>query len=183
MKPRLREQYDSQIVPALMEKYQYGNVMRVPQVDKVVVNMGVGEANQEPRLLESAMAELATITGQQPSYRAARKSVSNFKLREGQRIGCMVTLRGNRMYEFIDRLFNMAMPRIRDFRGMPRKSFDKDGNYTLGLRDQTIFPEIDMDAIEKVRGMNITFVIRNSASREESYDLLEQLGLPFQRQS
>ncbi len=166
-----------------MEKYQYKNIMRVPKVDKVVVNIGVGEANQEPRQLELAMSELATITGQQPSYREARKSVSNFKLREGQRIGCMVTLRGYRMYEFMDRLFNMAMPRIRDFRGMSRKSFDKDGNYTLGLRDQTIFPEIDMDQIDKVRGMNVTFVIKNSNSREESFDLLDQLGLPFQRQS
>jgi len=183
VKPVLRQRYEDEIVPALREKYQYPNIMRVPHVKKIVVNMGVGEANTEPRLLESAMAELATITGQQPSYRTARKSISNFKLREGQRIGCMVTLRGDRMYEFMERLFNMAMPRIRDFRGVSRKAFDKNGNYTLGLKDQAIFPEIDMDKVERANGMNITFVVDNAETREESYDLLEQLGMPFQRQT
>lgn len=183
MKSRLREQYERDIVPALMKKYEYGNVMRVPKIDKVVVNMGVGDAIQEPRFLEKAMAELTVITGQKPAYRRARKSISNFKLREGLKIGCQVTLRGDRMYEFIDRLFNMAMPRIRDFRGVPRKSFDQFGNYTLGLKEQTIFPELDMDAVEQVRGMNITFVIKNAKTRDEGYDVLEQLGMPFQRQN
>jgi large subunit ribosomal protein L5 len=183
MKPGLRQRYEDEIVPALREKYNYANIMRVPHVQKIVINMGVGEANVEPRLLEAAMAELATITGQQPSYRKARKSVSNFKLREGQRIGCMVTLRGDRMYEFMERLFNMAMPRIRDFRGVSRKAFDKNGNYTLGLKDQAIFPEIDMDKVERPNGMNITFVVNNAESREESFDLLEHLGMPFQRQN
>jgi large subunit ribosomal protein L5 len=129
------------------------------------------------------MTELSVITGQKPAFRKARKSISNFKLREGQKVGCQVTLRGDRMYEFMDRLFNMAMPRIRDFRGVPRKSFDGAGNYTLGLKEQTIFPELDMDAIERVRGMNITFVMKNASTRDEGFDVLEQLGMPFQRQN
>ena len=183
MTPRLKELYQATIIPEMREKYGYANVMLAPRLNKIVVNMGVGEANQEARLLELAMSELALITGQQPSYRKARKSVSNFKLREGQRIGCTVTLRGDRMYEFMDRLFNMAMPRIRDFRGLPIRSFDGDGNYTLGLREQAIFPELDIDKIEKVRGMNVTFVIKNANSRGESFDLLQKFGLPFQRQN
>ncbi|MDK1020302.1 MAG: 50S ribosomal protein L5 [Candidatus Hydrogenedentes bacterium] len=181
MRPRLKEQYETTIAPELREKYKYTNVMQVPKLEKIVVNMGVGDANQEARLLEMAMSELAIITGQQPSFRKAKKSVSNFKLREGQRIGCAVTLRGDRMYEFMDRLFNMAMPRIRDFRGLPKKSFDKNGNYTLGLREQSIFPELNIDKIERVRGMNVTFVIKNTNSNEESFDLLQKFGLPFQR--
>ncbi len=183
MKSRLREQFERDIVPALMKKYAYGNVMQVPRVEKVVVNMGVGDAIQEPRYLEKAMVELSVITGQKPAVRRARKSISNFKLREGLKIGAQVTLRGDRMYEFMDRLFNMAMPRIRDFRGVPRKSFDQFGNYTLGLKEQTIFPELDMDAIERVRGMNITFVIKNATTRDEGFDVLDQLGMPFQRQN
>ncbi len=182
MKPRLEERYEATIASELRKKYNYANVMQVPKLSKIVVNMGVGEANQEARFLEVAMVELSTITGQQPSFRRARKSISNFKLREGQRIGCMVTLRGNRMFEFMDRLFNMAMPRIRDFRGVSVKSFDKNGNYTLGLREQTIFPELDIDKIEKDHGMNVTFVIENSNSSEESLDLLQKFGMPFQRQ-
>jgi len=166
-----------------MKKHQYKNIMQVPRLSKVVINVGVGEATQEPRLLEVAMAELTVIAGQKPTVRTAKKSISNFKLREGQKIGATVTLRGDRMYEFMDRLFNMAMPRIRDFRGVPRKSFDKDGNYTLGLREQTIFPDLKLDAVEKPRGMNITFVMRSAVSREASYDLLDQLGMPFQRQN
>ena len=162
MNPRLKERYKESIASELREKYSYANVMQVPKLAKIVVNMGVGEANLEARFLELAMNELAVITGQQPNFRRAKKSISNFKLREGQRIGCAVTLRGNRMYEFMDRLFNMAMPRIRDFRGVSLKSFDKNGNYTLGLREQTIFPELDIDKIDKDRGMNVTFVIENS---------------------
>ena len=183
MIPRLKERYKATIAPELREKYNYANVMQVPKLAKIVVNMGVGDANQEARLLEVAMSELAIITGQQPNFRRAKKSISNFKLREGQRIGCAVTLRGDRMYEFMDRLFNMAMPRIRDFRGVPLKSFDKNGNYTLGLREQTIFPELNIDKIEKDRGMNVTFVIENSNSSEESFDLLQKFGMPFQRQN
>ena len=183
MKSRLRVKYEGEIVPALMKRFNYRNVMQVPRVDKVVINVGVGEATQEPRMLEMAMAELTVIAGQKPTVRQAKKSISNFKLREGQKIGCTVTLRGERMYEFMDRLFNMAMPRIRDFRGTPRKSFDKDGNYTLGLRDQTIFPDLKADSVEKPRGMNITFVMKTSVDREASFDLLTQLGMPFQRQN
>jgi len=181
VKSRLRVKYEGEIVPALMAKFSYGNVMQVPRVHKVVINIGVGEATQEPRMLEMAMAELTVIAGQKPTVRQAKKSISNFKLREGQKIACTVTLRGERMYEFMDRLFNMAMPRIRDFRGTPRKSFDKDGNYTLGLRDQTIFPDLKVDSVEKPRGMNITFVMKTPASHEASFDLLTQLGMPFQR--
>ena len=181
MIPRLKEKYKATILPEMREKYQYANVMQVPKLAKIVVNVGVGEAISEPRLLESAMIELAAITGQQPNFRRAKKSVSNFKLREGQKIGCAVTLRGSMMYEFMDRLFNMAMPRVRDFRGLPVKSFDGNGNYTLGLRDQTIFPELDIDKVDRVRGMNITFVIENSNTQEESFDLLQKFGLPFQQ--
>jgi large subunit ribosomal protein L5 len=183
VKSRLREQYERDIIPALMTKYSYRNVMQVPKVEKVVVNMGVGDAIQEPRYLEKAIAELAVITGQKPAHRRAKKSISNFKLREGLKIACQVTLRGDRMYEFMDRLFNMAMPRIRDFRGVPRKSFDQFGNYTLGLKEQTIFPELNMDAVERVRGMNITFVIKNAKTKDEGFDVLNQLGMPFQRQN
>ena len=182
MKPRLKDLFQTKIIPEMREKYSYANVMQVPRLAKIVVNMGVGEAIQEARLLEMAMGELAIITGQQPSFRKAKMSVSNFKLRAGQRIGCMVTLRGDRMYEFMDRLFNMAMPRVRDFRGLPVRSFDRDGNYTLGLREQMIFPELDIDKVEKIRGMNVTFVIKNSTSSEESFDLLQKFGMPFQRQ-
>ena len=183
MKPRLKEKYQETIAPEMQEKYKYPNVMQIPRLDKIVVNMGVGDANVESRFLEMAVGELAIITGQQPNHRKAKKSISNFKLREGQLIGCAVTLRGHRMYEFMDRLFNMAMPRIRDFRGVPTKSFDKNGNYTLGLREQTIFPELNIDKIDRVRGMNITFVIKNSNSRDESFDLLQKFGLPFQQQN
>lgn len=181
MAPRLKERYRQQITPALREKFGYGNPMEVPKLEKIVVNMGVGDANQDARLLEMAMEELRVITGQQPSPRQARKSISNFKLREGQKIGATVTLRGDRMYEFMDRLFNVAMPRIRDFRGVSRRSFDKGFNYTLGLKEQTIFPELNMDAIQRVRGMNVTFCIKNATSKDESLELLTQLGMPFTR--
>lgn len=179
MVPRLKERYDETILPGLKEKFSLDNVMRVPRLDKIVVNMGVGDANTEARFMEMAVNELSIITGQRPSIRKARRSVSNFKLREGQTIGCMVTLRGKRMYEFMDRLFNMAMPRVRDFRGLARTSFDSFGNYTMGIQEQTIFPELDIDAVQRVRGMNITFVIKNSKSREQSLELLKEFGLPF----
>ena len=153
--------------------------MQVPKLDKIVVNMGVGDAIADPRMLDNAVGELTTITGQKPSIRAARKSISNFKLREGVKIACMVTLRGERMYEFIDRLVNVAMPRIRDFRGVSTKSFDSFGNYTLGLREQTIFPEINIDKVSRVRGMNVTFVMKNSSSTDANRELLRKLGMPF----
>ena len=181
--PRLKEHWEKKVLPDLMKRFGYSNRMQAPKLTKIVVNMGVGDAIQEPRYLEKAMAELAVITGQKPAFRRAKKSISNFKLREGLKIGAQVTLRGDRMYEFMDRLFNMAMPRIRDFRGVPRKSFDKFGNYTLGLKEQTIFPELNMDTVERVRGMNITFVIKNAKTKDEGFDVLDQLGMPFQRQN
>lgn len=179
MAARLKEHYLSSTKKELQDKFNYANVMQIPRLEKVVVNMGCGDANSEPRLLEMAMDELGTITGQKPSPRQAKKSISNFKLREGQQIGATVTLRGDRMFEFLDRLFNVAMPRIRDFRGVSEKAFDGGFNYTMGLKEQTIFPELNMDEVQNVRGMNVTFVIRNSTSREESYDLLKSLGMPF----
>ena len=179
MAARLKERYTKEVLPKLKEQYAIENVMAVPRLEKVVINMGVGDATGDPRLLETAAAELGTIAGQRASIRSAKKSISNFKLRQGLKIGCMVTLRGDRMYEFMDRLFNIAMPRIRDFRGVPTRSFDKFGNYTLGLREQTIFPEVDFDKVMKPRGMNITFVIKNSASAEQSRELLRALGMPF----
>ncbi|HEO70194.1 MAG TPA: 50S ribosomal protein L5 [Candidatus Hydrogenedentes bacterium] len=176
---RLKEKYRSAIVPEMLAEFGYGNVMQVPKVEKIVVNMGVGEAPREARLMENALAELAQITGQRGSVRLARRSISGFKVRQGTPIGCMVTLRGDRMYEFIDRLFNVAIPRIRDFRGLSTKSFDNQGNYTMGLREQAIFPEVNIDSVEQVRGMNVTFVIKNAASRDESIALLRKLGMPF----
>lgn len=180
MTPRLKEKYRNDIHPALKEKFNLANPMEVPKLTKIVVNMGVGDAITDARNMESAVAELAVITGQQPSVRRARRSIANFKLREGAQIGCMVTLHGNRMFEFMDRLFNVAIPRIRDFRGMSNKSFDARGNYTLGLREQTIFPEVNADNVTRVRGMNITFVIQGARSKEESFELLSQFGMPFQ---
>ncbi|PCJ56116.1 MAG: 50S ribosomal protein L5 [Candidatus Hydrogenedentota bacterium] len=181
MAARLLEKYKSEIVSDLRDKYKYENVMQVPRLDKIVVNMGVGEANTDARVLEVAIGELATLSGQKPSARQARKSISNFKIREGQKIGCMVTLRGTRMYEFMDRLFNVAMPRIRDFRGVSDKAFDNSHNYNLGLKEQTMFPEINMDNVSAARGMNVTFVFRNMNTREESLDLLRMFGMPFQK--
>jgi large subunit ribosomal protein L5 len=176
---RLKERYTSEVLPKIKEQYGITNTLAAPRLEKVVINMGVGDAVGDPRLMETAATELAAITGQKASIRAAKKSISNFKLRQGLKIGCMVTLRGDRMYEFMDRLFNIAMPRIRDFRGTPTRSFDKFGNYTLGLREQTIFPEVDFDKVMKPRGMNITFVIKNSSSAEQSRELLRGLGMPF----
>jgi len=176
---RLRDRYQKTIRPNLMQQFGYKNVMQAPKLEKIVVNMGVGDAIGDPRMMESAMSELALITGQKPSIRKARKSISNFKLRAGANIACMVTLRGDRMYEFVDRLVNVAIPRIRDFRGVSAKSFDAFGNYTLGLKEQTIFTEIDIDKVARVRGMNITFVINNARTAEESRALLRELGMPF----
>ena len=179
MAARLQEKYRKDVVPALSAEFNYKNVMQVPRLEKVVVNMGVGDAIGDAKVMETAMAELALITGQKPSMRRARKSISNFKLREGVAIGCMVTLRGEYMWEFMDRLFNVAIPRIRDFRGVSPKGFDAFGNYTLGLREQTIFPEIDIDKVTKVRGMNITFVMKTACPAAESRSMLRKLGMPF----
>ncbi len=179
MAARLKEQYRDTILPELMKELGRKNVMNVPKLEKIVVNMGVGDSQTEPRLMEEAMESLALITGQRGSIRTARRSIAGFKVREGAKIGCMVTLRGERMYEFLDRLLNVAVPRIRDFRGLSPKSFDKQGNYTLGLREQTIFPEVNVDSISRVRGMNVTFVIKNSQSTEDSRALLRKFGMPF----
>ena len=181
MAARLKEQYNSEILGELRDQFERKNVMEVPRLDKIVVNMGVGDAQTDARLMENALSELGQITGQKASVRKARKSIASFKLREGADIGCMVTLRGERMYEFFDRLVSIAVPRIRDFRGLSPNSFDGQGNYTIGLREQTIFPELNMDAVTRVRGMNVTFVIKNSRSNDESRELLRKFGMPFRR--
>ena len=178
MAARIKENYQKQVVPKLMTERSYPNVMAVPRLHKVVVNMGVGEATQNIKVLDTAMDELGRITGQKPAMRRSRKSIAAFKLRQGMPIAATVTLRGDRMYEFIDRLFNVALPRVRDFRGVPTNSFDGRGNYTLGLRDQLIFPEVDYAKVEKLRGMNVTFVT-SARSDEESRLLLQYLGMPF----
>lgn len=182
MTARLKERYQKTIAGELFAEIKLANVMQVPRLDKIVVNMGVGEAPNDARLMENAVEELRQITGQQPSVRVARRSIAGFKLRKGVPIGCMVTLRGERMYEFLDRLISIAIPRIRDFRGLSEKSFDKQGNYTMGLREQGIFPEVNMDKVSNVRGMNVTFVFRNCHSRDGSLQLLKKFGMPFRRQ-
>jgi large subunit ribosomal protein L5 len=179
--PRLKDAYVKQVVPRLLKERGYPSVMAVPRLTKVVVNMGVGEATQNIKVLDTAMDELGRITGQRPAIRRARKSIAAFRLRENMPIAATVTLRGGRMYEFIDRLFNVALPRVRDFRGVPTNSFDGRGNYTLGLRDQIIFPEIDYAKVEKLRGMNVTFVT-TARTDEESKLLLSYLGMPFRNQ-
>jgi large subunit ribosomal protein L5 len=177
---RLRKRYYKEIRPSLKESLGLKNINQVPRLEKIVVNLGVGEAIGDAKKLDSAMNELAAITGQKPVIRRARKSISNFKLREGMAIGCSVTLRGDRMYEFLDRLVNVAIPRIRDFRGVPAKSFDGRGDYTLGITEQIIFPEIDYDKIDKIRGMNIT-IVTTARTDEEGFELLQAFGMPFKR--
>ena len=178
MAARLHERYREEIVPKLREEFGYGNPHQVPSVTKVVVNVGMGEATQNSKLLDRAMEELTVITGQKPALRRAKKSVSNFRLREGQGIGAKVTLRGTRMWEFLDRLLTVALPRVRDFGGVSEKAFDGRGNYTLGVRDQTIFPEVDYDAVERVTGMNVTMVT-SATTDAEGRALLRHLGVPF----
>ncbi|MCP5040883.1 MAG: 50S ribosomal protein L5 [bacterium] len=178
MVPRLLERYRSEIVGQLRNEFQYKSISQVPQLEKVVVNMGLGEAAANPKILEKATQELGLITGQKPSIRRARNSVSNFKLREGQAIGAMVTLRGARKWEFLDNLLSVALPRVRDFKGVSSKAFDGRGNYTLGIREQIIFPEVDYDAIERVTGMNIT-VVTTAETDAEGKALLSHLGMPF----
>ena len=176
--PRIKEHFEKSVLPELMKRFEYTNPMEAPRLKKIVVNMGVGDALQNIKLLDAAVGELATITGQKPSIRKAKKSIANFKLREGQPIGCMVTLRGARMYEFYDRLINVALPRIRDFRGVPSKSFDGRGNYTLGITEQIIFPEINYDKVEKIRGMDVT-IVTSAESDEEGQELLRLMNMPF----
>jgi large subunit ribosomal protein L5 len=178
---RLKDRYNEEIRPALFERLGYSSVMQVPKVEKVVLNMGVGEAKQDSKMLDAAAEQLATIAGQKPAVRRARKSIAAFRLREGMPVGLAVTLRGERAYEFIDRFTSVAVPRIRDFRGLNPKSFDGRGNCTLGVREQTIFPEIDYDAIDQVRGLDVTFVTSAKTDRE-AFALLEALGLPFARE-
>ena len=179
--PRIKDNYQTQAVPRLMKEKGYPSVMAVPRLSKVVVNMGVGEATQNIKLLDAAMEELGRITGQRPATRRAKKSIAAFRLRTGMPIAATVTLRGDRMYEFVDRLFNVALPRVRDFRGGPTNAFDGRGNYTLGLKDQIIFPEIDYAKVDKLRGMNVTFVT-TARTDEESKLLLTYLGMPFRNQ-
>lgn len=178
--PRLGDIYKKEIVPSLMKAFNYKSVMQVPKLDKVVVNMGVGAAVADQKIIEEAVKELESITGQKASVRKAKKAISNFKLREGMNIGAMVTLRKERMYEFLDRLVNVALPRVRDFKGLSDKSFDGRGNYTLGVREQIIFPEINVDKITRVMGMDVTFVT-TAKTDNEAYELLKAFGIPFRK--
>lgn len=178
--PRLRDKYKEEVAPALMREFRYENQMEVPRIEKVVVNIGVGEAIQNAKALDAATRDLATITGQRPVITRAKKSIAAFKVRTGMPIGTTVTLRGDRMYEFLDRLFNAALPRVRDFHGVSPKAFDGRGNYTLGLREQLIFPEIEYDKIDKLRGMEIT-IVTSAKTDEEARRLLELLGMPFSK--
>ena len=175
---RLKDQYTAEIVPALTKKFGYENVMQVPKLDKIVINMGGGEAKENPKALESAVADLEQITGQKAVLTKAKNSIANFKIREGMNIGCKVTLRGEKMYEFLDRLVNLALPRVRDFRGVNPNSFDGRGNYALGIKEQFIFPEIEFDKVDKVRGMDIIFVT-TAKTDEEARELLTLFNMPF----
>jgi large subunit ribosomal protein L5 len=179
--PRLKERYEQEIRPQLQQRFNYSSIMQVPRIEKVTLNMGVGEAKQDSNMLDAAQEQLATIAGQQPSVRRARKSIAAFKLREGMPVGVSVTLRRARMYEFLDRLMSVAIPRIRDFRGLSPRSFDGRGNYSIGVREQIIFPEIDYDAIDQVRGLDVT-ITTSAATDEEAYALLRELGMPFSRE-
>ena len=178
MKPRLQRHYEDRVGPRLMEQFEFDNPYRVPRIEKIVVNVGMGEAARNPKLLDTVVEELGQITGQKPVVTRARKSISNFGLREGMPVGAKVTLRRARMYEFLDRLVNVAMPRIRDFRGLPTRAFDGRGNYTLGVKEQLIFPEIDYDQVDQVHGMDIILVTTTDKD-DEAYALLREMGLPF----
>ncbi|EPD49534.1 MULTISPECIES: 50S ribosomal protein L5 [Paenisporosarcina] len=177
---RLKEKFLKEVSPALMSKFEYKSVMQVPQVDKIVINMGVGDAVQNTKALDAAVEELTIITGQKPVVTKAKKSIAGFRLREGMPIGAKVTLRGERMYEFLDKLIAISLPRVRDFRGVSKKAFDGRGNYTLGVKEQLIFPEIDYDKVSKVRGMDIV-IVTTANSDEEARELLTQFGMPFQK--
>jgi len=177
---RLEEKYRNEVVPSLMSKHNYSTVMLVPKIEKIVVNMGVGDAVANSKMLEAAVSDLEKITGQKPIETAAKKSISSFKLREGNKIGCKVTLRGEKMYTFLDKLISISLPRVRDFRGLSPKSFDGRGNYTIGIKEQLIFPEIKFDEVVKVRGMDIV-IVTTAKTNEESLDLLTELGVPFRK--
>ena len=177
---RLKEKYVNEIVPSLMNKYNYKSIMEVPKIDKVVINMGVGAGASNAKLLDAAVSDLAKISGQKPVITKAKKSIAGFKIREGQKIGCKVTLRGENMYNFVDKLISISLPQVRDFRGVSPKSFDGRGNYTLGIKEQLIFSEINYDEVVKVRGMDIVFVT-TAKTNEEAYDLLNELGIPFRK--
>ena len=179
-KNRLQQKYAEVVAPALLQKYGYSSTMQIPALAKVVINIGVGEATSNSKMLDDAAAELALITGQKPVITKAKKSIASFKLREGQAIGCKVTLRGVRMYEFLDKLISIALPRVRDFRGVNKNAFDGRGNYTLGVKEQLIFPEIDYDKVSKIRGMDIV-IVTTAGTDAEAYSLLELLGMPFQK--
>ena len=178
----LKEQYNTEVVKSLVEQFGYTSVMQAPKVDKIVVNMGVGEAINNSRFLDDAVAELTQITGQKPIITKAKKSIANFKLRDGMPIGCKVTLRGEKMYDFLEKLIKVALPRVRDFRGVSSSAFDGRGNYTFGIREQLIFPEIDFDKVNKVRGMDIT-IVTTAQSDQEGHALLKALGMPFQKEN
>lgn len=180
MRPRLLVRYRKDVVPHLSKEFSYGNIHQVPKLDKIVVNVGLGEATQNPKLLDNAVVELAAITGQKPAVRRARKSIANFKLRQGQRIGAVVTLRGDRMWEFFDRLVSVSLPRVRDFKGCSPKAFDGRGNYSLGIREHIIFPEVDYDKVEKIVGLNVT-ICTTARTDAEGRALLAQLGVPFRQ--
>jgi len=180
VEPRLKEKYKKEIIPKMLKERKLGNIMEVPRINKITVNMGIGSAIQNIKELESASRDLGMITGQKPIITKARKSIAGFKLRQGNPIGCMVTLRGNRMYEFLDRLLSVAIPRIRDFRGLSKKSFDGSGNYTIGIKEQLIFPEVDYDNILSVKGMNIT-ITTSTESDDEAMFLLDEFGFPFKK--
>lgn len=179
-KNRLQQKYTEVVAPALMKKYSYKSVMQIPALNKVVINIGVGDATTNSKLLDDAVRELSQITGQKPVITKAKKSIASFKLREGQAIGCKVTLRGVRMYEFLDKLFSISLPRVRDFRGVSKNAFDGRGDYTLGIKEQLIFPEIDYDKVAKIRGMDIV-IVTTANTDEEAYTLLEELGMPFKK--
>ena len=177
---RLEEKYRTEVVPSLKEEHNYSTVMLVPRIEKIVINMGVGDATANSKMLDAAMSDLEKITGQKPIATTAKKSIAGFKLRAGNKIGCKVTLRGERMYTFLDKLISISLPNVRDFRGLSRKSFDGRGNYTIGIKEQLIFPEINFDEVVKVRGMDIV-IVTTAKTNEEALDLLEKLGIPFRK--
>ncbi|WP_416197351.1 MAG: 50S ribosomal protein L5 [Sporanaerobacter sp.] len=180
MTSRLKEKYDNEVVPALMEKFQYSSVMEVPKLEKIVLNMGIGEARENPKMLESAVEELTIISGQRPIVTKAKKSIANFKVREGMPVGAKVTLRGERMYDFLDKLMNISLPRVRDFRGVSPTSFDGRGNYALGIKEQLIFPEIEYDKVEAIRGLDI-IIVTTAKTDEEAKEFLSLMGMPFKK--
>jgi len=180
MTSRLKTKYMEEVVPAMMERFNYKNVMEVPKLEKIVINMGIGEARDNPKVLESAVNELALITGQRPVVTKAKKSIANFKVREGMNVGAKVTLRGDRMYDFLDKFMNIALPRVRDFRGVSDTSFDGRGNYAIGVKEQLIFPEIEYDKVESIRGMDI-IIVTSAKTDEEAKVFLEKMGMPFRK--